>query len=174
MPLIMPEARCFSMPSSVVGGAARRKVALNCRPWVRSLTQVPEAWTNSPALIVAAALTTVTRSRWPRTLTRSTQKPFSALWYVTRSTRPARASRSGAGEMLILACSTAVTAMAPALLGPWNQGGTLEDPIEEGRGAGTIMTGRDGLHPDSTQWLKSGPRGHAFLVPSSWPFRPPR
>ena len=29
------------MPSSVVGGAARRKAALNCRPWVRSLTQVP-------------------------------------------------------------------------------------------------------------------------------------
>ena len=45
------------MPSSVVGGAARRKAALNCRPWVRSLTQVPVAWTNSPALIVAAAPT---------------------------------------------------------------------------------------------------------------------
>ena len=29
------------MPSSVVGGVALRKAALNCRPWVRSLTQVP-------------------------------------------------------------------------------------------------------------------------------------
>ena len=29
------------MPSSVVGGAALRKAALNCSPWVRSLTQMP-------------------------------------------------------------------------------------------------------------------------------------
>ena len=29
MPLIMPDARYFSMPSSVVGGAALRKAALN-------------------------------------------------------------------------------------------------------------------------------------------------
>jgi hypothetical protein len=45
----MPEPRYFSMPSSVVGGAARRKAALNCRPWMRSVTQEPVAWTNSPA-----------------------------------------------------------------------------------------------------------------------------
>ena len=32
------------------------------------------------------------RSRWPRALTRNTQKPFSALWKVTRSTRPAKTS----------------------------------------------------------------------------------
>ena len=50
------------------------------------------AWTNSPALIAAAAPTTVTRSRWPRTLTRSTQKPCLGLWKVTRSTRPAKCS----------------------------------------------------------------------------------
>ena len=31
----------------------------------------------------AACPTTVTRSRWPRALTRSTQKPFSELWNVT-------------------------------------------------------------------------------------------
>ena len=83
------------MPSRVVGGVALRKAALNCRPWVRSLTQVPLAWTNSPAVIAAAAPTTVARSRWPRTLTRSTQKPVSGLWKVTRSTSPASASRSG-------------------------------------------------------------------------------
>ena len=29
------------MPSSVVGAVALRKAALNCRPWVRSLTQTP-------------------------------------------------------------------------------------------------------------------------------------
>src|SRR5215208_2222603 len=84
------------MPSSVVGGAALRKAALNCSPWVRSLTQIPLAWTNSPGLMAGAAPTTVTSSRCPRTLTRSTQKPVSGLWKVTRSTRPARASRSGA------------------------------------------------------------------------------
>ena len=42
------------MPSSAVGGVALRKAALNCSPWVRSLTQLPLAWTNSPALMVAA------------------------------------------------------------------------------------------------------------------------
>jgi len=31
----------------------------------------------------AAWPTTVTTSRWPRALARSTQKPFSTLWYVT-------------------------------------------------------------------------------------------
>ena len=38
--VIMPEPRYFSMPSSVVGGVALRKAALNCSPWVRSLIQV--------------------------------------------------------------------------------------------------------------------------------------
>ena len=35
---------------------------------------------HSPADIVAACPTTVTRSRWLRALTRMTQKPFSAFW----------------------------------------------------------------------------------------------
>jgi hypothetical protein len=56
------------------------------------LTQAPLAWTNSPAEIIAAWPRTVIRSRWPRALIRSTQNPFSSLWNVTRSTRPARAS----------------------------------------------------------------------------------
>ena len=59
---------------------------------MRSFTQVPLIWTNSPALINTARPTTVTRSLWPLALTRSTQNPFSGLWNVTRSTRPARAS----------------------------------------------------------------------------------
>ena len=45
-----------------------------------------------PPTIVAEWPTTVTKSRCPRALVRRTQKPFSALWKVTRSTRPARAS----------------------------------------------------------------------------------
>ena len=52
------------------------------------------AVTHSPAEITAAWPTTVTSSRWPRALMRRTQKPLSALWKVTRSTRPARTSRS--------------------------------------------------------------------------------
>ena len=88
-----PDPRYFSIPSAVVGGVARRKSALNWRPWLRSLTQTPAAWTNSPALIEAAWPTTVTRSRCPRTFTRSTQKPVSGLWKVTRSTRPESGSR---------------------------------------------------------------------------------
>src|SRR4249920_1002642 len=81
----MPDERYFSMPSAEDGGDVRRKRALNCWPWVRSLTQSPEAVIHSPAAMVAAWPTTVTTSRCPRTLARSTQKPFSTLWYVTRS-----------------------------------------------------------------------------------------
>src|SRR5215469_6904764 len=92
MPRIMPEPRYFSMPSTVVGAVAFRNEALNWTPCVRSLTQDPLAWTNSPAEIIAAWPTTVMRSRWPRALTRSTQNPLSELWNVTRSTRPDRTS----------------------------------------------------------------------------------
>src|SRR5580700_72886 len=48
----------------------------------------------SPAVMDGAAPSTVTRSRCPRALMRRTQKPVSALWKVTRSTRPANGSRS--------------------------------------------------------------------------------
>src|SRR5215204_5240832 len=47
---------------------------------------------------------TVTRSRCPRAFARRTEKPFSALWKVTRSTSPASTSRvdgSGCGFMRI-------------------------------------------------------------------------
>src|SRR5476651_447327 len=47
---------------------------------------------NSPAEIVAAWPTTVITSRLPRAFTRKTQKPFSSLWKVTRSTSPAKTS----------------------------------------------------------------------------------
>ena len=55
----------------------------------------PVAVIHSPAAMVAEWPTTVTNSRCPRALVRRTQKPFSALWKVTRSTRPARASWVG-------------------------------------------------------------------------------
>src|SRR5260370_39815228 len=48
----------------------------------------------SPAEIDGASPSTVTRSRCPRALTRRTQNPLSVLWKVTRSTKPASASRS--------------------------------------------------------------------------------
>src|SRR6202049_4235821 len=48
----------------------------------------------SPAAMDGAAPSTVTRSRSPRALMRRTQKPLSALWKVTRSTKPANGSRS--------------------------------------------------------------------------------
>src|ERR1700680_1422664 len=93
MPRIIPEPRYFSMPSMDVGAEVRMKRDLNCWPWVRSLTHSPDAVTHSPAAITAAWPVTVINSRWPRALMRRTQKPFSALWKVTRSTRPARTSR---------------------------------------------------------------------------------
>ncbi len=89
------------MPSMLEGAEAFRNCALNCSPWVRSLNQTPEAVIHSPAEIIAAWPTTVTKSRCPRALTRRTQKPLSGLWNVTRSIRPARTSvgLSGAGAM---------------------------------------------------------------------------
>jgi hypothetical protein len=66
MPRIMPEPRYFSIPSIVVGAAALRNEALNWTPRVRSFIQLPLAWTNSPAAIIAAWPRTVIRSRWPR------------------------------------------------------------------------------------------------------------
>jgi hypothetical protein len=51
-----------------------------------------DAVIHSPAGIIAAGPTTVTRSRWPRAFALRTQKPFSLLWKVTRSTRPASTS----------------------------------------------------------------------------------
>ena len=95
MPRIIPEPRYFSMPSTEEGAAVRMKRALNCWPWVRSFTHSPEAVIHSPGDTVAACPTTVTRSRWPRARVLSTQNPFSGLWKVTRSTSPARTSRSG-------------------------------------------------------------------------------
>jgi len=65
---------------------------------MRSLTHSPEAVIDSPAEMLAAWPTVVTRSRCPRAFARSTQKPLSALWKVTRSTRPANASRGGDDE----------------------------------------------------------------------------
>ena len=68
------------------------KPRLGCWPWARSLIHSHEAVIHSPAEMVAAWPTTVTRSRWPRAFALSTQKPFSTLWKVTRSTRPASTS----------------------------------------------------------------------------------
>src|SRR6266404_7888898 len=50
------------------------------------------------------------RSRWPRALIRRTQKPFSSLWNVTRSTRPASTSRSdGTGSGCMMFCHTSMS-----------------------------------------------------------------
>lgn len=63
-----------------VPGIPRREGTAVARPWSRSVVHMPVALMNSPALMAAACPTTVTKSRWPRALTRNTQKPVSALW----------------------------------------------------------------------------------------------
>src|ERR1700676_2129298 len=112
MPRIIPEPRYFSMPSIEVGADVRMKRALNCWPWVWSLTHSPDAVIHSPAEIVAAWPMTVTRSRWPRAFARRTQKPFSLLWKVTRSTKPASTSWVD-GSCCGLICVAAVGASPP-------------------------------------------------------------
>lgn len=77
------------MPSIEVGAEVRMNWALNCCPWLKSLNHSPDAVIHSPALIIAAWPTTVTKSRCARAFTRRTQNPLSALWNVTRSTKPA-------------------------------------------------------------------------------------
>jgi hypothetical protein len=49
------------------------------RSWEKGLELLGVAVTHSPAEITAAWPTKVTSSRWPRALTRRTQKPFSAF-----------------------------------------------------------------------------------------------
>ena len=98
IPRIIPEPRYLSMPSVEVGAEAFRNRDRNCGPQVRSFTHSPEAVIHSPAETVAAWPTTVTSSRWPRALTRRTQKPLSSPWKVTRSTEPASTSRSDDGD----------------------------------------------------------------------------
>src|SRR5208337_1847095 len=92
MPRIMPEPRYFSIPSIELGAEVLRNRALNCWPWARSLVHSPDAVIHSPAEMTAECPTTVTRSRCPRAFALNTQKPFSELWKVTRSTRPASTS----------------------------------------------------------------------------------
>src|SRR3954451_9917184 len=150
MPLTMPEPRYFSIPSSVVGGAERRKAALNWRPWTRSLTQVPLAWTNSPAPIAAAAPTRVTRSCWPRAFTRRTQKPVSGLWNVTRSTSPASASRSGASD---------APGAAPDAGGPVRtEGGATVISRRDGYRSGAAQRGRPSARPRRASGAAPVPR----------------
>ena len=67
-----------------------RNRAWNCRPFVRSLTDSPDAVIHSPAEIDAAWPTMAMRSRCPRDLAPRAQNPLSSLWTVTRSTEPAQ------------------------------------------------------------------------------------
>src|SRR3954471_7117652 len=62
----------------------------------------------------------------PRTLTRSTQKPVSALWKVTRSTSPARASVGGAILLLIACRVTRASALFGELRVPSSPGQALD------------------------------------------------
>jgi len=73
---------------------SRAPVHSRCRGPALILDVSRRFWTRTPTWTSAADPSTVTRSLWPRTLTRSTQKPVSALWNVTRSTSPAKGSRA--------------------------------------------------------------------------------
>src|SRR5664279_2934705 len=80
------------MPSTVVGGTVFMAVALNCSPCSLSLTHWPSATSHSPAFTDGSDPMAVVSSRCPLTFTRSTQKPLSPLWKVTRSIRPESSS----------------------------------------------------------------------------------
>ena len=90
------------MPPRVFGGAILTNTARNCRPCSRSVTQLPEADAYSPGVTVGACPISVIRSRSPLTFSRRTQKPLSALWNVTRSTRPESWSIAGNGTLAVM------------------------------------------------------------------------
>ena len=83
------------MSSLADGAELRMKCALNCGPCFGWLIQSPVAVIHSPAAAVAAWRVGVIGSRGPLASTRRTQNPFSALWNVTCSIRPARTSCLG-------------------------------------------------------------------------------
>src|SRR4030088_3498882 len=74
MPRIIPEPRYFSMPSIEVGADVRMKRALNCWPWLWSLTHSPDAVIHSPAEIVAAWPMTGPRTRGARAFVREQRR----------------------------------------------------------------------------------------------------
>src|SRR5215472_9591641 len=69
-----PDPRYLSMPSVEVGAVTRKNVARNCGPWSRWFSHRPLAWMYSPTQTEGASPSTVTRSRWPRTLTRTARQ----------------------------------------------------------------------------------------------------
>jgi hypothetical protein len=62
MPLINPEPRYFSIPSSVSGGNDLMKCALNCLPWFLSLYQIPLHLIYSPTSADGTLPVTVIKS----------------------------------------------------------------------------------------------------------------
>src|SRR5258705_6370720 len=83
-----------------------------CGNGVWSLTHPPDAVLPSPAEIGAGWPMTVTRSGWRGAFARRTQKPFSLLWKVTRSTKPASTSWVD-GSCCGLICVATVGASPP-------------------------------------------------------------
>jgi len=98
--------------------------------------------------MVAEWPTTVTNSRCPRALVRRTQKPFSGLWKVTRSTRPATASWVG---------DAATGFMRDVREARWNRGGVA--------GGGAGVAGR--LHPAHRRGARCLPARPPTLANSS-------
>ena len=82
--------------SAVSGQLVFSTTARNCWPCcgLTAHRPRPSGSSHSPSCTSDAVPTTVRRSRCPFTCTRSTAKPVSALWKVTRSIRPDRCSRS--------------------------------------------------------------------------------
>jgi hypothetical protein len=79
MPLAVPDPKYRSIPASVVGGTTHRCMILHCRLYVWSVIHHPSPSLYSLGAMGGAVLTMVTRSRCPRTMTRSTQWPVFSL-----------------------------------------------------------------------------------------------
>jgi len=159
MPRIIPEPRYFSIrrvmsvprflgtsPCTVGHGAV--------------IDPFADAVIHSPAEITAAWPTTVTSSRWPRALIRQDAVAIPSLWYVTRSTRPARTSRldgSICGFMRIVASSVPSPRAPFGQLSSRTQFGTMAQldrrwqatTVEKrsvGRGSNPVRSHRVGIH----------------------------
>ena len=95
MPLTMPLPRYFSMPSTDVGAEGLQKPRfklLAVEAVVDPFAGGGDPFAGRNRRRVADDGYQIAR---PRAFARRTQKPFSVLWKVTRSTRPARTSCAG-------------------------------------------------------------------------------
>jgi hypothetical protein len=135
-PLMRPEPRYFSIPTSVSGTSSVTLVARSCSPWLRSTSRTPRARTREPTATCGNVPTIVSWPRRPGTATLTTRKPFSRFSNVMRSTSPSIAISCGSATRQTL------LGPLPARDAPGHKKRTARRPRLRGRRAVSRNTAR--------------------------------